>query len=169
VEASKPTVDAMMNMQRHLRQSMTFRLVSIPIATLLLASACGGSSKPKASSTPDQAAARQQITQNWESFFAKTTTIPQKVALLQNGQAMQGAVNSFAKDPRVGQTTAKVSSVQVTGAYATVHYQVLLNNQVMLPNAIGDAVYENGKWKVADQTICGLLSLASPGKTVAGC
>lgn len=137
-------------------------------------SASSASSSPKASPTSSATSASsadvQAITQNWQTFFSKDTPVDQKVALLQNGQAMKAAIAAFSHDPRMAQTTAKVTSVQPSGDTATVHYQILVNSQVMLPDAVGQAVRENGTWKVGDQTLCGLLALAAPsGTKIPGC
>lgn len=161
---------------------ISYGWILTPILVIGLATACGGSSGKSSSSshTPSasssaaassasSSAATTAITQNWEAFFSKSTSVPQKIALLQNGQSMQATVNAFARDPRMSQTTAKVTSVQPSGSTATVHYQVLVGNQVMLPDATGTAVLENGTWKVSDQTLCGLLTLAAPGQKVPGC
>jgi hypothetical protein len=146
-----------------------------------LVTGCGSSGKSNASSSPKAsppasvaaslaATDVQAITKNWEAFFSKDTPVAQKVALLQNGQAMAPAVAAFAKDPRMGQTTAKVTSVLGSGTNATVHYQILVSGQTMLPDAVGQAVNEGGTWKVGDQTLCGLLALAAPGGTkIPGC
>ncbi len=163
------------------RRSYRWALVPV-VAAGLLVSGCGGGGS-KSSSSPSaapsatasaaatlSAAAVQQITQNWQTFFSKDTPVAQKVALLQNGQAMQPAITAFANDPRMKQAAAKVTSVTGSDGTATVHYQVSLNGQVMLPDAVGQAVNENGTWKVGDQTLCGLLALAATGgQKIPGC
>lgn len=155
------------------------------LAAGLLVSGCGaggsttGTATPKPVSTSPSAATTPAaapstiipaVTRTWETFFSKKTPVAQKMTLLQNGQSMRAAVNAFARDPRMSQTTAKVTSVQPSGTYATVHYKILLNGQPALPDAVGQAVLENGAWKVSDGTLCGLLGLAvAPGKKIPGC
>ena len=125
---------------------------------------------PSTSSAAAPSVAIPNVTRAWETFFSKKTPVARKMKLLQNGRKMRAAVKAFAKDPRMSQTTAKVTSVQPIGDNATVHYQILLNGKVTLPNAVGRAVLENGTWKVSDDTLCGLLSLAAaPGKKIPGC
>lgn len=155
---------------------------AVVLAAGLLVSGCGGGGNKAASPSPtptpspsSPAAAAPPavvpaVTRTWETFFSKKTPVARKMALLQNGQNMREAVNAFAHDPRMSQTTAKVTSVQPSGTYATVHYKILLNGKPALPDAVGQAVLENGAWKVSDGTLCGLLGLAvAPGKKIPGC
>ena len=45
---------------------------------------------------------------------------------------------------------------------ATVHYDVLLLGTPLLKNQVGTAVYEDGTWKVAIASFCGLAYLEYP-------
>jgi hypothetical protein len=109
------------------------------------------------------------VTQNWQSFFSPNTPISAKAGLLQNGDQLQALLQSFSADPRVGQVSAQVTKVEFTSATtANVTYNLSLQGQTVQPNASGQAVLENGTWKVSRATLCGLVAQA--GATVApGC
>lgn len=133
-------------------------------------SACGSSSPsgssgttaPSPSASPfDSASATTAVTSLWTDFFSKNTPIAQKAALLENGQAMSGAVQAFSSNPMVGQTTASVQKVTFPSpTKADVTYSIALNGHVVENSMSGVAVYQNGKWLVSDVTLCGLLQLA---------
>ncbi|GAA1933752.1 hypothetical protein [Kitasatospora viridis] len=107
------------------------------------------------------AAATTQVTQNWQSFFSPSTSLSAKAALLQNGQQLQALLQGFASDPRVGQVSAQVTNVQFTSATtAIVTYNLSLQGQTVQPNASGQAVLDNGTWKVSQATLCGLVTLS---------
>ena len=120
-------------------------------------------------STIDAAAARAEITANWEKFFRAASTIPEREALLENGSQYVAALTQRSKDPLQAQASAKVTSVQVTGPdRATVTYDVSLNGSVALPGAQGVAVLQDGIWKVSAQSFCSLVSLGATGP-IPGC
>lgn len=146
-----------------------------PAAALLLAgalAACGNgngaapsvsSNGPAAASGSfDTASATSAVEQTWTTFFSKDTPIAQKQALLQDGTtAFAPAVQAFASNPMVGQVTANVQSVTFPSPdKADVTYSISLGGQVVENAMSGVAVYQNGKWLVADTTLCGLLQLA---------
>jgi ABC-type glycerol-3-phosphate transport system substrate-binding protein len=161
----------------------TFALALAMVLALTVAacSSNGGgepASTPPASTTSaptstspslDRAAAEAQIRKNWQAFFSKNTPLTTKLTYLQHGETLKAAVQRFGTDPRTSQATAKVVDVFVTSpTSATVKYQVLLNGQVALPNAVGTAVYEDGVWKISASTLCGLLGLTG-GTQIPGC
>jgi hypothetical protein len=137
-----------------------------------------GSPSPGAGATAsgtapaDPVAAKTEITANWEKFFAPDTPIPDKAKLLQGGDELLPVLQSFSQDPRVGQVQAKVSDVAFTDASdATVTYSLSLQGTVVEPSASGQAVLENGTWKVSRSTLCGLLTQAggASGTPIPGC
>jgi hypothetical protein len=117
----------------------------------------------------DAAAATAQIKQNWQMFFDPKTTIANKEKYLENGTALASLLQGFAADPRVGQVAATVSNVAFTSpTTATVTYALSLQGTVVEPNATGKAVLQNGTWKVADATLCGLVALTG-NTSLPGC
>ena len=129
------------------------------------------SSSPSASASgpADPATATTQIKQNWQSFFDPKTAIADKEKYLQNGAVLAPLLQAFAADPRVGQVSAAVSNVAFTSpTAATVTYALSLQGTVVEPNATGKAVFQDGTWKVADSTLCGLVALTGDTK-LPGC
>ncbi|GAA1251904.1 hypothetical protein GCM10009665_48250 [Kitasatospora nipponensis] len=112
------------------------------------------------------AAATTQVTQNWQNFFSPATPIDAKTALLQHGAQLQPLLQAFAADPRISQISAQVTNVQFTSdTTAIVTYDLSLQGQVVQPAAAGQAVLEDGTWKVSQATLCGLV--AQSGNTAA--
>lgn len=162
----------------------------LAVLALLFAAACSSSSSSSSSPSPtapatttsaaasptgggsapaDAEAAKAQIKTNWEKFFDPATPIADRAALLQNGEALQPALQGFANDPRVGQVKATVTDVQFTSdSAATVTYTLTLQGQTVEPAASGQAVLDNGTWKVSTSTLCGLVAQAG-GSAIPGC
>jgi len=153
-----------------------------------MAACGGGSGKPAASasspasqsSTPaasgtapaDAAAATAAIEANWKTFFDYSTSRARAAELLENGATM-GAALAFAVQEQAKthfKQGAKVTSVTFTGpTTAQVTYQLLNGKQVVLPAASGQAVLQDGTWKVAKSTFCTLVLLGNNNNPVSGC
>ncbi|GAA1404971.1 hypothetical protein GCM10009639_51460 [Kitasatospora putterlickiae] len=130
------------------------------------------SPSPGATAPADPATATTEITNNWQKFFDPTTPIPEKASLLQNGDVLLPVLEGFSQDPRVGQVKAAVTKVEFTSATeATVTYELSLEGSVVAPAASGQAVLDNGIWKVSRSTLCGLLVQAAGagGTPIPGC
>jgi hypothetical protein len=136
-----------------------------------------GSSAPPSSSAPGSAAsspgtgstadAAAQIKANWEKFFDASTPVTEKVKLLQNGAALESAIKAFANFPLANGIGAKVTNVTVSSATkAAVTYNLTSSSGgALLSGQKGVAVYQDGTWKVGDESLCGLFRLI-PGGTV---
>jgi len=132
------------------------------------ASSAPASSAPASSSSAVNAAAVAEITTNWEKFFNASTPTSEKVALLQNGSAFAGAIGSLSH--LVSGLGAKVTAVTVNSATtATVTYNLTAGGSTLLSGQTGTAVYEDGVWKVADASLCGLIKLVPGGSVPAAC
>ena len=133
-------------------------------ASAASAPASSAASSPGTGSTADAAA---QIKANWEKFFDAHTTVADKVKLLQNGAALESAIKAFANFPLANGIGAKVTSVTVSSATkAAVTYNLTSSSGgALLSNQKGVAVYQDGTWKVGDESLCGLFRLI-PGGTV---
>ncbi|MER6395322.1 hypothetical protein ABT263_04545 [Kitasatospora sp. NPDC001603] len=144
---------------------------SVTVTATTSASA-GATVSAGATAPADPATATNQVTATWEKFFDPTTPIPEKAALLQNGDVLLPALQGFSQDPRVGQVKAKVTNVTFTSpTEATVTYELSLQGTVVAPDATGQAVLDNGTWKVSRSSLCGLLAQAGGGSgaAVPGC
>ena len=117
-----------------------------------------GSPSPVASSS--LAAAKAQITANWEAFFAGTTPAARKIGLLQNGQEFAKVLTAQAASVLAKGAGARVSAVDLTSPNtATVTYSILFGGQVALADQKGQAVLQGGVWKVTAQSFTALLKL----------
>ena len=126
--------------------------------------ASSAASSPGTGSTADAAA---QIKANWEKFFDASTPVADKVKLLQNGAALESAIKAFANFPLANGIGAKVTNVTVSSATkAAVTYNLTSSSGgALLSNQKGVSVYQDGTWKVGDESLCGLFRLI-PGGTV---
>ena len=150
-------------------------LAAIAVLALgAVVAACGGEeegSSPTPSSTPAPTASpspggsamsgdEAEIAANWEAFFSGTTPADRKVELLQDGEQFADMIEARAESPLSQSTTAKVSAVTITSdTEATVTYSILMSGQVVLPDQTGQAVLENGLWKVGAASFQALLAL----------
>ena len=132
--------------------------------TLLVRARFAAASSPGTGSTADAAA---QIKANWEKFFDASTPVTEKVKLLQNGAALESAIKAFANFPLANGIGAKVTNVTVSSATkAAVTYNLTSSSGgALLSGQKGVAVYQDGTWKVGDESLCGLFRLI-PGGTV---
>ena len=135
------------------------------------ASSAPASSAPASSSSPSGSpAAAAQITANWQKFFDSTTSVSERVALLQNGSTFSSAISSLSKIPLASGLGAKVTSVTVNSATsATVTYNLVSGSSTLLTGQKGTAVYQDGTWKVGDASLCGLFKLIPGGTLPAAC
>jgi hypothetical protein len=132
------------------------RLALVVVAGLALAG-CGGSSNT--STTNSTAAAQAQIKSAYQKFFSGKTSIPDRVAVLQDGPKFKALVTSFANNPLAKNVNVTVSKVTLQGANnAKVVYIVKLGG-AGLPKQTGTAVLQNGTWKVGSASLCKLVAL----------
>jgi hypothetical protein len=148
-------------------------------AGCLILAACGGgsssSAKPASPSATASASAAEPtsgpaavaaITANWKTVFNGKAPIPRRLALVQDGSQVAAFVQAQAKTS-FGQaatgSTATVSAVTITSpSQATVHWDLLLLGTPLLKNQVGTAIYQDGIWKVAIASFCGLAYLEYP-------
>ena len=130
---------------------------AVIVCAVLLLAACGGGGNP----------ATDEIKAAYTGFFTTKTSLADHVALMEDGAKFKPVIESFLSNPLATGVSATVSSVTMQGAdKAKVVYSVKVAG-ISLANQTGYAVRQDGKWKVADSTLCGLVSLAGP--TPAAC
>jgi hypothetical protein len=106
--------------------------------------------------------AKSAITANWVAFFSGETSAARKTAVLQNGSEFAQIIKGQASSSIAKSVHAVVLSVtHITTTSATVHYSIYLSTQVALAKQLGQAVYQDGQWKVSDASFCVLLGLES--------
>ena len=135
------------------------RLALLLVAVLALA-ACGSSGKGSSNAT-------DQIKSAYEKFFSSKTSLPDRVALLQDGPKFKTVVQGFASNPLAKNVSATVSSVTLQGSNKAAVVYVVKFAGSALPKQTGTAVRENGTWKVGDASLCKLIALQ--GSTPSAC
>lgn len=113
-----------------------------------------------ASPTAADAATVAAVKDAYTKVFAPDTPTATSVSLLQDGPAFRATLeqqgsSTFAKSASVQVSTVTLQSPNT----AKVTFSILVAGKTMLGNQPGYAVRENGVWKVAGQTFCGLLTL----------
>jgi hypothetical protein len=168
--------------RRYGHRMILLRTRALALAGALLAlsllAACGGSSgggktTAKASSSPASTeSATALITANWQAFFDVNTPQSKPATLLEDGASMGAALTAAVKEQQQTHIKqgAKVLKVTLTDAtHAQVTYQLLDGTKVLLDNASGVAVLQDGVWKVSKATFCTLVLLGNNNQPVAGC
>ena len=151
---------------------LAVRRLALLLVVVFVLAACGGSRKggastPPGTTTPNTAAEKAQIKSAYQKFFSGKTSVSDRVALLQNGSKFKPVIQAFASNPLAKNVSVTVSSVKLQGAdNAKVVYTVKLGG-TGLPRQTGNAVRQNGTWKVGDASLCKLVSLQ--GSTPAVC
>jgi hypothetical protein len=167
LHAEKQLEDSCMNIHRHIWQIVVLCALAGALAACgssSPSSSSGSKSPSTTSSAPSTAQSIAAITANWEKFFSAKTPVATRQSLLENGTQFPAA--TLAPTGLAAEASAKVLSVSdVTPADATVSYNILLGTSVALPNQTGQAVYQDGTWKVGTASFCGLLKLEDGNKT----
>ena len=134
----------------------TTALSTTTTAASTTTTAPGGASTTAGASSDAVAA----ITANWVKFFDGSGAAADKIALLENGQQFSAQINAQTSSALAKSVTAIVSLVTVDSATAaTVKYSLALGGTVALPDQTGQAVLQDGVWKVSDASFQALLAL----------
>lgn len=129
-------------------------------------SAPASSAPASASAAPLTTATQKEIAANWTEFFNPKASPAKRLALLQNASQFTSAMAGMAKNPQAATSSAKVDAVTVTSSSAAaVTYDILVSGTPALTKQPGEAVKEDGTWKVSDKSFCALLAMQSGGKT----
>lgn len=109
------------------------------------------------------------ITQVWETFFNKDTSVVDRQALLEDGDTFTAALEAAVQNPMIKQITVAVTSIAFQDENtALLTYDILMGGAPLLRNSPGVAVKVDNEWKVSKKAFCGLASLAVGG-SVPGC
>ncbi|HEY7422430.1 MAG TPA: hypothetical protein VH541_10505 [Gaiellaceae bacterium] len=136
------------------------RRLALVVAAGLVLAGCGSSSN--SSTTNGAAAAQAEVKGAYQKFFSPSTSLSERVALLQNGSQFKSVVQGFANNPLAKNVNVTVSSVKLEGEdKAKVVYTIKLGS-AGLPKQNGTAVRQNGKWKVGYASLCRLVALQGP-------
>jgi hypothetical protein len=92
--------------------------------------------------------------------------VAKRVSLLQDGPEFASIIQAQASSTLAAGATAKVTNATlVSSSEAKVTYSILEGGQAALSNQAGEAVYQDGTWKVGVASFCSLLALENGGKT----
>ncbi|MDR2983300.1 MAG: hypothetical protein LBV34_00530 [Nocardiopsaceae bacterium] len=105
------------------------------------------------------------IKKNWATFFNGKTPPARRLQLIQGGDKLAKVLKAQQQgNPLASSATAKVTAVSLTGTnQASVTYSILLGGQPALSGQHGQAIYEDGVWKVGLASFCDLLKLENAG------
>lgn len=116
---------------------------------------------PSVPGVPATGSAEKAVEQTYSLFFSTATSLRKSIAVLQHGDvfcpALLAVNNTSYGKKKTGATVASVRLIKPN--VAEVKFTIRVAGQVVLPNAKGYAVIDNGEWKVAAQTFCQLLTL----------
>ena len=136
---------------------------------VLALGACSSSGAAAPSSSPPPATqsgtpADQQtvaaISTAFSRLFGSSAPFAKSVASLQHGAAFAATIRRESKNSYAQKSAARVTSVRLLSSdLAAVTFSISSGGQTLLPNSKGNAVKEDGTWKVAARTFCGLLQL----------
>lgn len=112
------------------------------------------------SGSPANAATTAAIRNAYVQLFAPDTPTAESIKVLQDGPKFRAALIAQSKSPLAENSSAKVTRVSLLSSdTAEVSFSILLSGSPILGGQTGYAVRQDGTWKVADKTFCGLLAL----------
>ncbi|NMD93817.1 hypothetical protein HF877_00145 [Rhodococcus sp. BL-253-APC-6A1W] len=115
-------------------------------------------------------ATTEAVTASYVTFFDGTTPAATRAGVVENGENFLPALEGMATDPQASATAATVEGVTVADdGTATVSWTLLMNGAPVLPDQSGEAIEEDGTWKVSAATFCALLAIQGDGSAVPGC
>ena len=108
----------------------------------------------------DPAAARQAIQDALISAFDDTGPVPQADSV-QGGfplSVTQQQAGRAANPGDVGQIVIRINWLQfIDATHATLNFDLLVNGQAITATTTGNAVVENGQWRIARATYCAIV------------
>jgi hypothetical protein len=153
-------------------------ILGLLVLTLaLLVAGCGGSSETTttvaAVTTTTAGGSSTSVTltgdaatiaANWTKFFDGSQPVADKAALLENGSQFSKELEAQGANPLAKAAAAKVTDVKVTSATAAdVTWDLLVSGTPALPGQKGQAVLQDGTWKVSAASFQALLALQGGG------
>jgi len=137
-----------------------------PPATTAPPTSASPSASTSAAPAPADAATTAAVTKAYTTLFNTTANvaIAAKTAVLQDGPAFGPAILALSKSPLTKGLSVSVTGVSLlTATKAKVQFSLLMSGKVLLAGQSGYALLQGGTWKVAADTLCGLLSLQGTG------
>lgn len=139
------------------------RVVALTLLAAAFLAACSGDGEKREAAPPTTAPStdpKAEITTMWSRFFVDSTPTEEKVRNLENGEAHRADIEQTLATGQTKGVTIEVKEVNVTSpTAATVSYAILLNGEPAVPSATGDAILQDGRWKVTEKVFCVLIQL----------
>ncbi|MFI7188215.1 hypothetical protein ACIBQ0_00655 [Nocardia nova] len=137
-------------------------------STTTAAAATTSAAAPAAGTSAADPATTKAVTDAYVLFFDAKQPADKRAAAVEKGDVFAPVLAAQANNPQAQGTSATVSKVvTVDAGHADVTYTLLMGGNPVLPDQSGQAVQENGQWKVAASTFCALLKLQ--GGTAPAC
>ena len=137
-----------------------------PPATTSAAPSTPVSTSTSAAPVAADAATTAAVTKAYTTLFDANAgvAISAKTAVLQDGPAFGTDILALSKSPLTKGLSVSVTGVSLlTATKAKVQFSLLMSGKVLLAGQSGYALLQSGTWKVAADTLCGLLSLQGTG------
>lgn len=115
---------------------------------------------------PADAATTAAVTKAYTTLFNVNASVSTnaKTAVLQDGPAFAADIAALSASPVTKGLSVMVTGVSLlTATKARVVFNLLMSGKVLLAAQTGFALLLGGTWKVAADTLCGLLSLQGKG------
>jgi hypothetical protein len=128
-------------------------------ATTSTPSPTGSGGGSTAAASPADAATRAAVASAYADLFDSSSTDARAVAALQHGTVFAATIAKQSSGSLAQKAGVKVTKVTVHGDVADVTFTITSGGSAVLPDAGGNAVREDGRWKVAARTFCTLLKL----------
>ncbi|MGV9744305.1 hypothetical protein ACWDTG_05245 [Rhodococcus zopfii] len=129
-----------------------------------------GTSTAAAAGESADPATTEAVTSAYVTFFNGATPPAERAALVENGDVFLPTLEGMTANPQAMATTATVEGVTLADPdNADVKWTLLMNGAPVLPDQSGNAVRQDGQWKVSATTFCTLLAIQGGGAPVPGC
>jgi hypothetical protein len=151
------------------RMTCGLALSLLVLSLALFAVACGAEEETTTTAGPTTTIApvttttvlseTELLAANWEAFFAGATPAPDKVALLENGDAHRAELAEWAANPAAAGVSVQVTDVKINAdGTADVTFDVVSGGATVIKGETGTAVLEDGSWKVSESSFAGMLA-----------
>ncbi|NEA98033.1 hypothetical protein [Streptomyces sp. SID13726] len=136
----------------------------------------GGSPAPSPSPTPtatapaDPEGAERDVREAWTVLFDPKSSLDERSDVVEDGDENALMIDNLFRDRTGGRLRAEVTSVSYTSdTAARVAYDLTLDDRRLDTGGPGAAVLQDGNWKVALRTVCGLTRHAEDAPEAPSC
>ena len=144
----------------------TSQATTAPATSTSPSTSTSASASTSAAPTPADAATTAAVSKAYTTLFTTNAGVSTtaKTAVLQDGPAFASDIDALSKSPLTKGLSVSVTGVSLLSATeAKVTFSLLMAGKVLLSGQSGYALLQSGTWKVAADTLCGLLALQGKG------